>query len=224
VSDLLDCVEIEASDDQVGSVIWLHGLGADGHDFESIVPMLHAPHLRYVFPHAPEIPVTINMGMIMPAWYDILTLEEVPERENAEHIRVSAERVRALIRRENERGVPTENIVLAGFSQGSALSLYLALRYPETFRGILVLSGYLILADNLVGEAHDANRDTPVLCCHGSHDPLVPRHRGREAHDMVQQLSPGRPMEWHEYPMEHAVCPEEIETVARWLAERFPRP
>jgi phospholipase/carboxylesterase len=223
VSELLDCVEIEPVATQAGTVIWLHGLGADGHDFEPIAPMLNAPHLRFVFPHAPEIPVTINMGWIMPAWYDILTLEEVPERENADHIRVSAERVRELVRRENERGVPTENIVLAGFSQGSALSLYLAMRHPERFRGILILSGYLILAENLEAEVHEANRDTPVLCCHGSQDPLVTRDRGRQAHDRVEALSPDRPVEWHEFPMGHEVCPEEIEVVRRWLAERFPR-
>ncbi len=223
MTDLLPCVEVEPTAAQAGTVIWLHGLGADGHDFEPIVPMLDAPHLRFVFPHAPEIPVTINMGWVMPAWYDILTLEEGPERENAAHIHASAERVRELIRRENERGVPTADIVLAGFSQGSALSLYLALRHPEPLRGVLVLSGYLILADELEAEVHDANRDTPVLFAHGSHDPLVPCDRGRRAHDRVRTLSPSRDLEWHEFPMAHEVCPDEIEAVRRWLGERFPR-
>ncbi|MFC1609378.1 alpha/beta hydrolase [Myxococcota bacterium] len=222
MSPYLDCLEIEpVQEPQSGTVIWLHGLGANGHDFEPIVPMLDQPRARFIFPHAPESPVTINMGMVMPSWYDIVTLEEVPGRENAEHILSSAQRIRELIARENERGVPTSDIVLGGFSQGGALSLYVALRYPESLRGIMALSSYLILADNLDSEAHRANRDTPVLCCHGTHDPLVGCNRGRGAHDAVHDLSPSRAIQWHEFPMGHEVCPAEIETIRGWFGERF---
>ncbi len=225
--DSLSWVEIEPEAPAARSVVWLHGLGADGHDFEPIVPHLGldpALGVRFVFPHAPRIPVTLNMGMVMPAWYDIRTpdLRREPDQAGVER---SAAAVRRLLEGEEARGVPPERIVLAGFSQGGAIALYLGLRYPKTLAGILALSTYLVGEDTLGAEASEANRATPVFQGHGTFDPMVPMERGKAAHQRLVEL--GYDAVWRSYPMEHQVDAEEIQDVGRWLGEvltRFPEP
>lgn len=220
---MLDAVIIEPTENpSAGTVVWMHGLGANGHDFEPIVPALGTPHLRYIFPHAPEIPVTINGGFVMPAWYDIRTLQEGPEREDEEGILRSARQIRELIQREMDAGVPSSAILLAGFSQGAAMALYVGLRFPDPLRGIMALSSYLVLPDRLGAELTDANNGTPVLMCHGVSDDIVPCSRGRAARDAIQALTPNRPPEWQTYPMQHEVCPEEIAAIREWLRQRYP--
>ena len=220
-ADYLRCVEVEPPGPARSAVIWLHGLGADGHDFEPIVPYLELdPGLgvRFVFPHAPKRAVTINMGMIMPAWYDVRALD-LRRDQDVEGIADSAGHVRSLIARENERGIPTERIVLAGFSQGGAMALYVGLRYPETLAGILALSCYMILGDDLVSEAAEANRVTKIFQGHGEWDPMVPPARGEAARDQLREL--GHEVEWKTYPMAHEVHPLEIRDVGAWLPERL---
>lgn len=218
MSELLPAVEIEPAQGVASAaVIWLHGLGADGHDFEPIVPELRLPAdapVRFVFPHAPMRPVTINAGMTMRAWYDILGLGPGHPQDEA-GIRASEAALTALIKRENSRGVPTDRIVLAGFSQGGAIVLHSGLRYPERLAGIMALSTYLPLADLLEAERHTVNHDTPIFMAHGLHDPVVPWGLGKSSADRLLQL--GHPVEWREYPMEHAVCLEEIDAIAKWL-------
>jgi len=220
-TEFLKCVEVEPAGPARAAVIWLHGLGADGHDFEPIVPYLELdPGLgvRFVFPHAPKRAVTINMGMIMPAWYDVRALD-LRRDQDVEGIADSAGHVRSLIARENERGIPTERIVLAGFSQGGAMALYVGLRYPETLAGILALSCYMILGDDLVSEAAEANRVTKIFQGHGEWDPMVPPARGEAARDQLREL--GHEVEWKTYPMAHEVHPLEIRDVGAWLPERL---
>lgn len=222
MTKVLPCVEIEPRvQPQRGSVVWLHGLGADGHDFEPIVPMLRRPDLRFVFPHAPSQPVTINGGYVMPAWYDILTLDRSPDRESEPDIRRSTALVEALLQREKDRGVPAERIVLAGFSQGAAMALHVGLRHAEALAGIIVLSGYRVLPHTFEAERSEANLRTPILFCHGLYDPLLPIDLGREAHDFAKAQLPEADVRWHQFPIEHSVSEPEIEVVARWLAERF---
>jgi len=221
VEPLLPCVEIDPPGTARHAVVWLHGLGADGHDFEPIVPYLELdPELavRFVFPHAPRMPVTLNGGMVMPAWYDITDLG-LERGHDLDGLRRSAAQVTRLIQRENERGIPSERIVLAGFSQGGAVALYLGVRYPERLAGILALSTYLIGEDSLAEEMHDANRATPIFHGHGSRDPMVALDRGKASRDALN--AHGLPVEWHEYRVEHGVHPAEIQDVGRWLAARF---
>jgi phospholipase/carboxylesterase len=218
---VLPCVEIDAQGEAAGTVLWMHGLGASGHDFEPIVPLLKLPHVRFVFPHAPARGVTINGGLIMPAWYDILALGTATGGEDADDVRESAALIEALIGRESERGVPSENVVLAGFSQGAAMALFVGTRHPRPLRGIMVLSGYEVLARTRDAEASEANRKTPLLACHGTYDPMVTIARARAAFDAH---AAGRPeAEWHQFPMGHEVCPPEIDVIRRWLAARFAR-
>ncbi|MDG1482004.1 MAG: alpha/beta fold hydrolase [Myxococcota bacterium] len=217
----LPCIEAGPSSPCRGTVLWLHGLGADGHDFEPIVPQLGLPDVRFVFPHAPTMPVTINNGAVMRAWYDILTWDAVPGRENAQHIRASAEHIQALIDREIARGHPPERIVLAGFSQGAAMALHVGLRYPQTLAGILVLSGYLVLPDTVENESSPANAMTPTMCCHGTSDHVVSVDRGRLAFETVSRA--GRPAEWYSFPMAHELCMDEVECIRDWLTEMLPR-
>jgi phospholipase/carboxylesterase len=222
MTKVLPCVEIEPRvQPQRGSVMWLHGLGADGHDFEPIVPMLRRPNVRFVFPHAPSQPVTINGGFVMPAWYDILTLDRNPDRESEPDIRRSAALVEALLQREKDRGVPAERIVLAGFSQGAAMALHVGLRHTEALAGLVILSGYRVLPERFEAERSEANRRTPILFCHGLRDPVLPLELGKEAHDFMKAQMPEATIDWHQYPIEHSVSEPEIEVVARWLAERF---
>ena len=214
---MLEAVEIETGRNPTGTVIWLHGLGADGHDFAPIVPQLVAPEerpLRFVFPHAPVRPVTINGGMSMRAWYDILGFNRgVPDDEVG--IRASDTEVGALIRRENERGIPTSHIVLGGFSQGGAISLFSGPRYPEKLAGIMGLSCYLLLEERLPAERTRINYQTPIFLAHGTQDPVVDVRRGTEARQLLE--AGGYPVEWHPYPMPHSVCPQEIVDIAAWL-------
>jgi phospholipase/carboxylesterase len=214
---LLEAVEIETGRNPTGTVIWLHGLGADGHDFAPIVPQLVGPEerpLRFVFPHAPVRPVTINGGMSMRAWYDILGFNRgVPHDEVG--IRAADAEVGALIRRENQRGIPTSHIVLGGFSQGGAISLFSGPRYPEQLAGIMGLSCYLLLEDLLPAERTRVNYQTPIFLAHGNQDPVVEVRRGTEARQLLE--AGGYPVEWHAYPMPHSVCPQEIVDIAAWL-------
>lgn len=216
MTDLLPAIIQEPEQPAEAAVIWLHGLGATGHDFAPIPPELGLPAdlpVRYVFPHAPQRPVTINMGMVMPAWYDIKSLDSRGQDEAG--IRESEGQVRALIARENERGVPASRIVLAGFSQGGAIALHTGLRYPDRLAGIMVLSAYLPLHDKLTDEMADSNRATPVFQAHGSEDPMVPLVLAQMGRSMLEGLDVS--VAWHTYPMAHQVCAEEIQDIGAWL-------
>ncbi len=210
---LLPAVEIGPADAEA-SVIWLHGLGADGHDFEPVVAELGLAGVRFVLPHAPPRPVTINNGYVMPAWYDILGMD-FTAAEDAAGIEQSRQRIEALIARERARGVPAGRLVLAGFSQGGAIALHTGLRHPEPLAGILALSTYLPLADRLPDERHPANADTPIFMAHGLHDPVVPLPLAEASRQRLETL--GYRIEWHTYPMEHGVCSEEIADLRAWL-------
>jgi phospholipase/carboxylesterase len=216
----LSCLEIGPLPPCRGTVLWLHGLGADGYDFEPLVPQLGLPDVRFVFPHATSMPVTINNNSVMRSWYDILTWDAVPGRENALHIRESAKRIEALIAQEVANGHPPERIVLAGFSQGAAMALHTGLRYPEALAGILCLSGYLVLPDTVEDESSPANAMTPTMFCHGTEDDVVPMERGRIAHDILSRT--GRTAEWYSYPMAHELCMDEVECIRDWLMEMLP--
>src|SRR5262249_51675388 len=215
------CVEVDARGPAAGTVIWLHGLGASGHDFEPIVPYLQLPDVRFVFPHAPTRGVTINAGLLMPAWYDILTLGG-PAGEDRDDVREAAALVEALIAREAARGIPASALVLAGFSQGAAMALFVGHRHPETLRGIMVRRGYEVLAATREAEGHAANRDTPLLACHGTYDDMVSIRRAREAYQAYAH--PGRKAEWHEFPMGHEVSPAEIAVIRDCLRARVAHP
>jgi phospholipase/carboxylesterase len=215
-ADLLPAVVIEPVPPARASVIWLHGLGADGHDFESLIPHLGLPPaagIRFIFPHAPHRPVTINGGMRMRAWYDISGA--VPPREDDAGIRASEQAVRSLIEREITAGIAPERILLAGFSQGGAIALHTGLRYPRRLAGILALSTYLPLADTLARETDPANRQLPILMAHGTEDGIIPLPRALQSRDLLTRL--GYAVEWHSYPMGHSVCTEEIADIAAWL-------
>ena len=198
-------------------VIWLHGLGADGEDFVPVVAELELPAScmpRFVFPHAPVRPVTINGGMRMRAWYDILSLTPGAE-EDAIGIRKSAEIIEQLIRAEREGGIPARRIVLAGFSQGGAIALHTGLRHSEHLAGILALSAYLPLKSSL-REVSSANRGVAIFMCHGRHDPILPIALAEQSRDVL--IARGYRVEWHEYPMQHQVCAAEIADISSWLA------
>ncbi|HET7132849.1 MAG TPA: dienelactone hydrolase family protein [Gammaproteobacteria bacterium] len=212
----LETVEIETGPAPDLAVIWLHGLGADGHDFEPIVPELRSViPARFVFPHAPHRSVTINGGYVMRAWYDILGFEE-RAAEDAAGIRASAAAVTKLIDREIGRGIAAERIVLAGFSQGGAIALHTALREPRRLGGVLALSTYLPLAATLANERTDANAGVPIFMAHGSADPVLPLALAERSRRALEDL--GYAVDWHVYPMPHAVCPPEIAAIDRWLA------
>ncbi|HWB78851.1 MAG TPA: carboxylesterase [Nannocystaceae bacterium] len=224
--DLLPCVEVEPREARViarASVIWLHGLGADGHDFEPVVPMLQTRAVRYVFPHAPALAVTINGGYVMPAWYDIRSLDfDDPDREDEAQIAESTRQIELLIARERLRGIPSDRIVLAGFSQGAAMAMHVGVRHANTLAGLVVLSGYLVCADRFAAERSAVNLATPVLQCHGRFDDVVPIAAGRDAHAELQRTAtPGTPLSWHDYAMAHEVCPEELEVIGAWLRARL---
>ncbi|HEX9139397.1 MAG TPA: dienelactone hydrolase family protein [Steroidobacteraceae bacterium] len=214
---LLERVEVQTGPNPVGSVIWLHGLGADGHDFEPIVPQLVQPAeraLRFVFPHAPIRPVTLNNGYRMRAWFDIMSLERRSTQDEV-GIRQADQAVAELIRHENERGVPSSRIVLAGFSQGGALALFSGTRCAETLAGIMGLSCYLLLGSSLAAERAAANQNTPIFMAHGVQDPVVAYSFGEATR---QQLAANQyAVEWHSYPMPHAVSPPEVIDIAAWL-------
>jgi phospholipase/carboxylesterase len=214
---VLETLELETGARPTAAVVLLHGLGADGHDFEPIVPELNlpdAPAVRFVFPHAPMQPVTINGGAVMRAWYDVYNLDGA-RREDDAGVRASQASVEALIAREKARGVPARRLVLAGFSQGGAIALQTGLRHPERLAGIMALSTYLPLASTLPAEASAANRDVPIVMAHGRQDPLIPIERALNSRDALRKA--GYSVDWHEYPMAHAVCYEEIGDIATWL-------
>lgn len=215
-----DAVILQPEGRALASVIWLHGLGADGYDFLPIVPELGVDSLsiRFVFPHAPIRAVTINNGSRMRAWYDILSLTD-PSEEDAAGIRDSAKLVKDYLRVERERGLAEDRIVLAGFSQGGAIALHAGLRHTHQLAGILALSTYLPLKDSLSLERTQVNQGTPILMCHGLQDPVVPLALGVASRDHLRSL--GYEVEWHDYPMEHQVCVDEIRTISKWLRDRL---
>ena len=214
----LDVIEIETAPQPTASIVILHGLGADGNDF---VPVAHELDLaavgpvRFVFPTAPTRPVTINGGYVMRAWYDILGLDSHQQREDEAGLRQSQALVDGLIAKEKARGIPASRIVLAGFSQGCAMTLMTGLRHHERLAGLVGLSGYLPLAAKAEAERHAANRDVPIFLAHGTADPVIPIARARQSRDVLSAM--GHAAEWHEYPMPHSVCAEEIRDLNRWL-------
>jgi phospholipase/carboxylesterase len=206
----MQAVEIETGPRPAATVIWLHGLGADGHDFEPIVPELSLPQpVRFVFPHAPIRPVTINQGMRMRAWYDIFQFGGGAEDDAG--IRASQKLLEEMIQAEKGK-----KIVLAGFSQGGAIVLQTALRYPERLAGVMALSTYLPLSASVEGERRRENQAVPIFMAHGQFDDIIPIDRARRSKEFLQQL--GYQVEWHEYPMPHSVCPEEIGDISDFLA------
>jgi phospholipase/carboxylesterase len=212
---LLPCIEIEPEKTADAAVIWLHGLGADGNDFVPIIPELQLPArmaVRFVFPNAPSIPVSINAGYLMPAWYDIV---ELSIDRKIDHMQLigSAEKIRLLIDREIDRGIPSDRIVLAGFSQGGAVSYQTALTYMQPLAGLLCLSTYFATGDSIT--PNSANKSIPIQICHGTHDPMVPETMGQAANQRLQDM--GYKLDYKTYPMERAVCPQEITDISSWL-------
>jgi phospholipase/carboxylesterase len=219
--DLLEALEVETALSPRAAVVWMHGLGADGYDFVDVPPVLRLPEslaVRFVFPHAPMQPVTINGGMVMRAWYDVRH-DAGARREDEPGVRASQQRIEALIAREKARGIPADRLVLAGFSQGGAMALHTGLRHGERLAGVMALSCFLPLAEQVGAEASTANRDVPIFLAHGTHDPVIPLARARQAHEVLTRL--GYPVEWHEYPMPHSVCDAEIRDIGAWLTQRL---
>ncbi len=218
---LLESIEIETAPQPRFAVIWMHGLGADGHDFVPLVEELGLPSqpgVRFIFPHAPMQPVTLNGGLLMRAWYDVLT-PGFTLREDAQGVRASQRAIDALIAREVGRGIDPEHIVLGGFSQGGAMALHTGLRSPEPLGGIVALSTYLPLAESLSAEASPANARVSIFMAHGSYDPLIPLSLARASRDRLVAM--GYPVEWRVYPMQHSVCMEEIADIGAWLHRRM---
>lgn len=223
MSELLECVRVDTGADPRWSVLWLHGLGADGHDFEPIVPELVRPHwpaLRFLFPHAPVRPVTVNGGMRMRAWYDISGLE-IAQKQDEAGIRDAIARVEALIAAEARRGVGPERVILAGFSQGGAIALATAVRREAPLAAMVGLSTYLPLGALTESEATAASRATPVFLAHGWQDPVVPQVLGERSRDFLARL--GYAVSWKSYPMPHSVSAEEIRDLGDWLEQRLQR-
>ncbi len=215
--ELPDFIEHEQGTKPNYAIIWLHGLGADGHDFEPVVPALNLRSdagVRFVFPHAPRQPVTVNGGMVMRAWYDIESID-IARTVDTDGIERSVAMIRALIEREVERGIATNRIILAGFSQGGAVALHTALLYPQRLAGVIGLSTYLPIPEALSDNAREANRNTPIFMGHGTYDPVVPLALGDASHQQLQAL--GYQVDWHTYPMEHSVNMDEIRDIGTWL-------
>ena len=220
MSTLLETIEIETAPKPSAAVIWLHGLGADGNDFAPIVPELRlasAPAVRFVFPHAPMMPVTINNGHVMRAWYDVSfgDLEGKTRQADEKGVRASQAAIEQLIARENARGIAADKIVIAGFSQGGAIALQTGLRHADKLAGIMALSTYLPLATTLTAEAAAANRAIPIFYAHGTHDPVIPLAMATNSRATL--AAAGYSVDWHEYPMQHSVCIEEIGDISAWL-------
>lgn len=217
MSDNIDSLVIQPSGPATASIVWLHGLGADGHDFQPVVHQLGLAHagVRVTLPHAPRRPVTINGGYVMRAWYDITDVD-LTKNPDAAGIRDSARLVEGLVQGEIDAGIPTERIVLAGFSQGGAIALHCGLRHPQPLAGILALSTYLPLADTLPHEAQEANQNTPVFMGHGEMDPIVPLSQGQGTVKRLENM--GYRVEFHSYAMPHSVCPEELRDIGAWLS------
>lgn len=218
---MLEFIEVESRAHPTAAIIWLHGLGADGSDFVPIIRELdltECPPIRFIFPHAPNMPVTVNNGYRMRAWYDILG-SEITQRQDESGLRKSQQAVEELIEAQNARGIPSERIVLAGFSQGCAMTLQTGLRYAHKLAGLLCLSGYLPLADTLAAQRSAANQHTPIFLAHGRSDTVIPIDRALSSRDALLQL--GYDVEWHDYPMPHSVCPQETEDVSTWIRRVF---
>ena len=217
MSDLLQNIEVCTSDKPEIAVIWLHGLGADGNDFVPVVDELDLaglPGIRFVFPHANTMPVSINGGYVMRSWYDIVHTD-LGRQEDEKGLRAAQLQVEALIAREKARGIPASRIVLAGFSQGCAMTLQTGLRHPEKLAGMMCLSGYLPLADKVAAERTEASKQTPIFLVHGRMDPVIPVQRAIASRDALVAL--GYQVEWHDYPMQHSLCQEEIVHIGAWL-------
>jgi phospholipase/carboxylesterase len=216
-SPTLETIQVDTGPNPLVSVIWLHGLGASGDDFVPIVRELDLtglPAIRFVFPHAPTMPVTVNNGYVMRAWYDIVGAD-LARREDEKGLRASQAMVEQLIAQEKARGVPAERIVLAGFSQGCAMTLQTGLRHPEKLAGLMCLSGYVPLNTTIAAERHAANQDTSIFLAHGRGDQVIPDIRAEQSRDLLRSL--GYDVEWHEYMMPHSVCQEEVEDIGAWL-------
>ena len=219
MNEQLETITINPAEKADAVVIWLHGLGADGHDFEPIVPELalsESAKIRFVFPHAPMRAITINDGYVMRGWYDIAKTD-IGARQDAEGIRVSQRQIEALIEAEIAAGVPAERILLAGFSQGAAIILHTGLRYPARLGGLMALSGYVPLAETLEAERHAANQQTPIFMAHGRQDEIIPHSLAEGSRDVLTGL--GYAVEWHSYNMPHGLLPEEIDDIAQWLCK-----
>ena len=214
----LETIIIETSQPIQQSVIWLHGLGADGHDFAPIVPELNIPNTRFIFPHAPHQAITMNNGYEMRAWYDLYGLTLQTKQDEA-GMRAMQQEIESLIEAEIKQGIPANKIVLAGFSQGGAMAFFTGLRYPKRLAGILALSTYVSLKEKLADEAHQANKDTPIFMAHGSFDSIITLDTCLVSRRLLEDLD--YRIEWHEYPMPHSVCSEEIEDIARFLKQVF---
>ncbi|MDM8558205.1 alpha/beta fold hydrolase [Candidatus Parabeggiatoa sp. HSG14] len=217
-----NAVIIEPSEAVTASVIWLHGLGASGHDFEPIVPELPKDitrHTRFIFPHAPKRPITINGGMVMPGWYDVLAMD-LPTQEDVKGIQDSDQILRNYISQEIENGISAQRIVLAGFSQGGVIALHTGLRYPLAIAGIMALSTYLPLIDTVESESHEANRQTSIFLAHGQLDPVISVSHAQRTRTYLEKLNYN--IEWHNYNnMEHSVCAEEVTDIGHWLSARL---
>ncbi len=218
----LETIEIETAPDPQAAVIWLHGLGADGNDFVPIMRELDLDGLvpiRFIFPHAPKIPVSINNGYVMRAWYDIIVSGTMRQEDEA-GLRRSQAAVEALIAHEVARGIPPHRIVLAGFSQGCAMTLLTGLRHTQRLAGLIALSGYLPLAERTLQERADSNRDIPIFMAHGRHDPMIALDRAEASRHLLRSL--GYSVAWHTYPMPHSVCADEVIDLSRWLQGVLP--
>ncbi len=214
----LEALTIETSLPIKNSVIWLHGLGADGHDFAPIVPELHIPNTRFIFPHAPHRPITMNNGYEMRAWYDLFGLKLQNQQDEA-GLRVMQKNIGAFIENEVDQGIEEKNIVVAGFSQGGAMALFTALRYPVRLAGVLALSTYVPLKEKLATEASPANKNVPIFMAHGTFDNVITIDTCKISHQLLKNLT--YPIEWHEYPMAHSVCKEEIDDISGFLKQAF---
>jgi phospholipase/carboxylesterase len=217
MSDLLEHIQIETNDNPDIAIIWMHGLGADGNDFVPMVRELDLdglPGIRFIFPHAKTMPVTINNGYVMRSWYDIAGLE-LERREDENGLRASQKDIEAFIEREKARGIPASRIILAGFSQGCAMTIQTGLRHPEQLAGLLCLSGYVPLSAKLATERTDASKSTPIFMAHGRYDNVVPFNRAEASRDLLVSL--GYQLEWHEYAMQHSLCLEEVQHISAWL-------
>ena len=222
MDDLLPAIEVETAAMPRFSVVWMHGLGADGSDFEAVVPELGldgGAGVRFIFPHAPQIPVTCNGGYVMPAWYDIVSLDANSRTVDEAGIIASRQAIRRLIARENQRGVPCSRVFVAGFSQGGAVAYTTALTHPETLAGVIALSTYIPVQKLLETEATTANRAVPIFAAHGSEDDVVSPELGIRARDFL--VRNGYSVTWHEYPMPHSVCLEEVQEIGSWLRGRM---
>ena len=217
MSNLLETIQLDSAPNPTVSIIWMHGLGADGNDFVPLVKELDlhgCPAIRFIFPSAGTMPVTINNGYVMRAWYDIRE-NDLVRREDEAGLRASQAQIEALIAREKARGIPASRIILAGFSQGCAMTLQTGLRHAEPLAGLMCLSGYLPLADKTAAERTPASLETPIFMAHGTADPVVPVGRAQQSRDLLTGM--GYKVEWHEYMMQHSLCQEEIDAIGAWL-------